>query len=156
MKPINWKVLIASIVLVYAIAFIGSLFTSSSVNSSWYESTKTTITPPNFIFPIVWNILFFLIALSIYISWTSAKNTSTKKSIVTLFGLNLFFNVLWSFIFFGLQNPGLAFFELIALWISIGALLILTYRINHTATYFLIPYALWVTFAGILNWIIAF
>ncbi|MBU2617016.1 MAG: tryptophan-rich sensory protein [Nanoarchaeota archaeon] len=156
MKPLNYKVLIASLVIVYAIAFIGSTFTSSSVSSDWYDSIKPSITPPNFVFPIVWNILFFLIAISIYISWISAKNTSTKKSIAILFGLNLFFNVLWSFIFFSQQNPETAFFELIALWISIIALLILTYRINRTATYLLIPYALWVTFAGILNWLIAF
>jgi len=156
MKKINWKVLIASIVLVYAVAFIGSIFTTASVNPEWYETTKTSITPPNIVFPIVWNILFFLIALSIYISWTSAKNTSAKKSITVFFGLNLFLNALWSFIFFGQQNPEKAFFELIALWISIGILLVLTYRINRTATYLLIPYVLWVTFAGILNWMIAF
>jgi len=156
MGKINWEILITSLVLVYATAFIGSLFTSSEVNSAWYESTKTSLTPPNIVFPIVWTILFFLIALSIYISWTSAKNPSTKKSIALLFGLNLFFNALWSFIFFSRQNPEVAFFELIALWISIGTLLILTYRINHTATYLLIPYALWVTFAGVLNAIIAF
>jgi tryptophan-rich sensory protein len=100
--------------------------------------------------------LFFLIALSIYFSWTSTKNTSTRKSIVILFGLNLFFNALWSYIFFRLQNPVGAFFELIVLWLSIISLLILTYRLNKKSFYLLLPYFIWVTFAGILNALIAF
>ncbi|MFH1566170.1 MAG: TspO/MBR family protein [bacterium] len=158
MKKINWKVLIVSLVLVYTIAFLGSVFTSGSVNSDWYQTTKTSITPPNFVFPIVWNILFFLIALSIYFVWTSSKANkgSVKKSIVILFGLNLFFNLMWSIIFFGLQNPQGAFFELIALWFSIISLLILTWRVRRVSFYLLIPYFLWVSFAGVLNWVIAF
>ena len=158
MKKINWKVLIVLLVAVYAIAFLGSVFTSGSVNSDWYQTTKTSITPPSFVFPIVWNILFFLIALSIYFAWTSpkAKNLSTRKSIAILFGVNLFFNVLWSLIFFGLRNAQGAFFELIALWFSIVALLVLTYGVNKKSFYLLIPYFIWVTFAGVLNWMIAF
>jgi len=156
MKKRNWKVLIISLVVVYSFAFIGSIFTSGNTDSPWYESIRQSITPPNWVFPIVWNVLFFLIALSIYFSWTSAKNISTKKSIAILFGLNLFFNALWSYVFFGLKNPVGAFFELIALWISIVSLLILTYRVNKRAFYLLVPYFLWVSFAGILNAVIAF
>jgi len=158
MKKINWKVLITSLILVYGIAFVGSIFTTQNVNSAWYETTKTSITPPSFIFPIVWNILFFLIALSIYFAWTSkkAQKGSAKKSIAILFGLNLFFNALWSFIFFGLQNPKGAFVELIVLWLSIISLLFLTYRVEKKSFYLLIPYFLWVSFAGILNGLIAF
>ncbi|MDP3987333.1 MAG: TspO/MBR family protein [Nanoarchaeota archaeon] len=158
MRKINWKILISSLIIVYAVAFVGSIFTTSSVNSEWYETIKPGITPPSFVFPVVWNILFFLIALSIYFSWTSpkARNKSAKKSIIILFGLNLFFNALWSYIFFGMQNPQGAFFELIALWLSIGTLLILTYRIKRTSFYLLLPYFVWVSFAGVLNFMIAF
>ena len=155
-KKRNWKVLLSSIVIVYAIAFIGSLFTSGAVDSAWYESVRASITPPNWVFPIVWNVLFFLIALSIYLAWTSAKNKSTKKSIILLFGFNLVLNAFWSYLFFGLRNPLGAFFDLIVLWISILTLFILTYRINKKSYYLLWPYFLWVTFAGILNAIIAF
>jgi len=155
-KRVNWKVLISSLVIVYAIAFAGSIFTSSSVNSSWYESIRPSITPPNWVFPVVWNILFFLIALSIYFAWMSAKNKSTKKSITILFGMNLFFNFLWSYLFFGKQNPQAAFIDLILIWISILSLFVLTYRINKKSFYLLIPYFLWVSFAGVLNYIIAF
>ncbi|MFH1325517.1 MAG: TspO/MBR family protein [archaeon] len=153
---INWKILIVSLLLVYSVAFFGSLFTSQNVNSSWYDSVKPAITPPNYVFPIVWNILFFMIALSLYFSWNSAKKKSWKKSIAIIFGINLFFNVLWSWLFFGLQNPISAFFELIALWLSIISMLVLTWRVNKISFYLLIPYFLWVSFAGILNYLIAF
>ncbi|MBI4116961.1 tryptophan-rich sensory protein [Candidatus Pacearchaeota archaeon] len=156
MKKPNWKVLAFSFFAVYAVAFLGSVLTSSSVNSQWYNSIKPSITPPNFVFPIVWNILFFLIAISLYLSWTSAKNKNEKKSIAIVFGINLFLNFLWSVIFFGFKNSYLAFFELIFLWLSIAAMIFTTYRISKTASYLLIPYLVWVSFAGILNYIIAF
>lgn len=154
-SKINWKILIISLILVYASAFIGGIFTSSKVNSAWYDSIKPVITPPNYIFPIVWNILFFLIALSLYLSWTSSKKKD-KKGIALVFGINLILNILWSVSFFGLQNPVLAFFELIFLWISILFMLIITYKIKRMASYLLTPYLLWVTFAGFLNYLIAF
>ena len=59
-KKVKWKVLIISLIIVYAVAFIGSIFTSANTNSDWYQSIKPALTPPNFVFPIVWNILFFL------------------------------------------------------------------------------------------------
>jgi len=156
MKKINWKVLAVSLIIVYGIAFLGSIFTSSSVNSEGYNSVKPSITPPGFVFPIVWNILFFMIALSIYFSWISAKNKDTRKNIIILFGTNLVFNTLWSYLFFSLQNARAAFFDLTLIWISILALFVLTYRVDRKSFYLITPYFIWVTFAGILNGMIAF
>ncbi|MCX6749782.1 MAG: tryptophan-rich sensory protein [Candidatus Pacearchaeota archaeon] len=155
-KRINWRVLIISLIIVYAVTFIGGLFTSGSVNSSWYQQIKPSITPPNFVFPIVWNVLFFLIAISLYLSWINAKSKKEKISITRVFGINLFLNVCWSVLFFGLKSPSLAFFELILFWISIIFMIKVTLRINETAGYLIIPYLLWVSFAGILNYLSAF
>jgi len=155
-KKRNWKPLLVSLIVVYATAFIGGIFTSGAVDSPWYQTIRTSITPPNWVFPIVWNILFFLIALSIYFLWTTAKNKSPKKSITLLFGMNLVLNAFWSYLFFGLQNPRAAFIEIIVLWISIISLLILSYRVNKKSFYLLLPYFLWVSFACILNAVIAF
>ena len=149
-KRINWKVLIVSLVVVYSIALIGSVFTSPVTNSEWYKSTKSSITPPNWIFPIVRNILFFLIALSLYFVWLKKKD---KSKITIIFGINFLLNILWSAFYFGMKNPLLAFFDLMLLWISILYLTIFTYKIDKKAGYLLIPYLLWVTFAGILNWL---
>jgi len=155
-KKIKWNVLIISILVVYLCAFIGSIFTSQNTNSEWYDSIKPEITPPSYVFPIVWNILFFLIAMSIYFSWTSTRKKKDKKKIITLFGINLILNVLWSVLFFGLQKPLFAFFELILLWISILLIIIFIHKINKISSYLIIPYFVWVSFAGVLNYIIAF
>lgn len=149
---INWKALILSLVIVYAIAIIGSIFTSPVTDSDWYESIKPSITPPNWIFPIVWNILFFLIALSLYFAWVNAKRNQ-KKKIAIVFGINFFLNILWSILYFSLKNPLYAFYDLILLEGSIIAMIFITYKIDKKAAYLLAPYLLWVGFAGVLNWL---
>lgn len=154
-RKINWKILLSCIVIVFAVAFVGSLFTSSNINSEWYDSIKPSIIPPNFVFPVVWNILFFLIALSLYFVYMNSKKQD-KKKIIIVFAINLILNILWSALFFGLQVPLFAFYELILLWLSICLMIYVTYRINKLSSYLLIPYLLWVSFAGYLNWLIVF
>lgn len=152
---INYKVLIFCFLIVFLTAFIGSRFTTPNTNTEWYNSTKTAITPPNYIFPIVWNILFALIAISLYLAWINAKQNQ-KNKLAIIFTINLALNILWSIIFFSLKNPVLSFLELIILWLSILIMLTTTYKINRLSFYLLIPYLIWVTFAGILNFLIAF
>jgi len=148
---INYKVLISCLVIVYLIAFIGSLFTSGNTNLEWYINNKPTITPPNYVFPIVWNILFFLIALSLYFAWIKA-NKEQKKKIAFVFGLNLILNVLWSFLFFKLQQPLWAFVDLLLFLATIILMISVTWEVDRKVSYLLVPYLLWVTFAGVLNW----
>lgn len=148
----KWKVLIVSLVIVYIAAFIGSQFT---IIDEWYESIKPEITPPNYIFPIVWNILFFLIALSLYFAWVNGKKKE-KSEIALVFGANLLLNILWSFLFFYLQNPFAAFIEIFFLWFSILAMIFVTWKINKVSAYLLVPYLLWVSFASVLNYLIVF
>ena len=152
---IKYKPLIISLLITYAVAFIGSLFTSPNTSTSWYQSIKPAITPPNFVFPIVWNILFLLIAISLYLVIINSKKKE-KKNIYLLFGLNFVLNILWSVIFFGFKKPLWAFVEIIFLWQSILALIIETKKINKTSSYLLWPYIAWVTFATFLNILIAF
>ncbi len=155
-KRINWKILVLSLIIVYAVAGIGSIFTSGSVNSSWYQQIRPSITPPNFVFPIVWNVLFFLIGLSLYFNWINIKSKEQKGNIIMVFGINFILNILWSLLYFGLKNPSLAFFELILLWMSIFLMIKTSFKINKTAAYLLVPYLIWVSFAGILNYLSAF
>ena len=153
MKKFNLKVFIICIVVVFGTAFFGTLFTSPNTGTDWYESIKPAITPPNWVFPIVWNILFLLIAISLYLSWTDAKNKDMKKKVALLFAVNLILNGLWSVLYFGLRNPLYAFIEIIFLWISILALVVGVYKINKKASYLLWPYLLWVSFAAVLNFL---
>jgi tryptophan-rich sensory protein len=148
----GWKVLILSILIVYLVAFIGSVFTSQNTNSDWYKQNKPSITPPNYVFPIVWNFLFLLIAFSLALAWISS-NKKEKKKVAWIFGINFLLNILWSIFYFSMKNPLLAFFDLTALWISIILVIYITYKINRKSAYLLIPYLLWVTFAGVLNYL---
>jgi benzodiazapine receptor len=155
-RKLNLKILFISLLLVFGIGFIGSLFTSSNTNTDWYQSIRPSITPPNFVFPIVWNILFFLIALSLYYAWTSSKNKKDKINISLIFGLNLLLNALWSFLFFGLKNPKAGFIEIIAMDLSIVAMILITYKISKKSAWLLGPYLIWVSFASVINYLAAF
>ena len=149
MKRVDWKVLIWSFLAVFGAAGIGSIFTDTG---PWYQSVKPSITPPNFVFPIVWTILFFLIFLALYFSYTNAKKED-KKKILRLYGLNLILNVLWTLLYFRLHNPFFAFFEVILLFISIAWIILVSYRIDRKAAYMLLPYILWVSFAAVLTFL---
>lgn len=149
-NKINWRILIISLLIVCAVAIIGGIFTSEAVKSEWYQLNKPSITPPNWIFPIVWNILFFLIALSLYINWVKADKKQ-KNDIILVYGINFVLNIAWSAIYFGMKNPLVSFFDIIALLVSIIAMISVSNKISKKAGYLLIPYLLWVGFATILN-----
>ncbi|MBU0660874.1 tryptophan-rich sensory protein [Patescibacteria group bacterium] len=142
--------LISSILIPLLIGFGGSFFTVSSINS-WYSTiNKPFFNPPNWIFSPVWTTLFILIGISFYLVWQKdfGKN---KKQILAIYFTQLAFNFFWSIFFFALQNPLLAFIEIIILWILIFLNIKVFYKIDKRAGYLLIPYLLWVSFASILN-----
>jgi|WetSurMetagenome_2_1015567.scaffolds.fasta_scaffold426595_1 translocator protein len=155
-RKIAWGLLILCFIFTYGIGFLGSLFTSPNVNTDWYNSVKPTITPPNIVFPIVWNILFFMIAVSLYLALTRTKDKSLKLKIWIAFGVNLLLNLLWSVFYFGLKNPSLAFFEVIFLEISIFAAMYVVWKPSKVSYWLLVPYSLWVGFAATLNYLSAF
>lgn len=141
---------ILCLVIVFAVAYIGSLFTQQGVNTEWYKAIKPHITPPDFVFSIVWTMLFLLIAISLFLVWVKSGKMQRRK-IAVVYGANLLLNVLWSFLFFTLKNPALALVNTIALFLSIIAMIIAAWEIDRKASYLLIPYLLWVGFAIFLN-----
>ncbi|PIN89650.1 TspO protein, partial [Candidatus Pacearchaeota archaeon CG10_big_fil_rev_8_21_14_0_10_35_13] len=118
-KKFNFWLLVICLVVVYAVAFLGSLFTAPNTSTDWYNSIRPSITPPNWVFPVVWNILFLLIGISLYLSLHHSGNSTLRKFVVFSFGINLFLNLVWSILYFGLHSPLAAFFDLILLWVSI-------------------------------------
>lgn len=146
------RIFIVCLLIVFSVAFIGSLFTAENTKSAWYESIKPSITPPNFVFPIAWSILFFLIAVSMYFAWLSSDKNE-KSSILFLYGVNLVLNICWSLLFFAFKNILFAFVEIIIMWISILSLILFTWKVDRKASYCLIPYLLWVSFASLLNYL---
>ncbi|MEM2121650.1 MAG: TspO/MBR family protein [Candidatus Woesearchaeota archaeon] len=132
------------------------MFTSKSVNT-WYPTlNKPFFNPPNYLFAPVWTTLFLLIGISFYFVWKKdfGKKRKTKFLCLSIYFTQLFFNFLWSFLFFGLKNPLLAFVDIIFLWFLILTNIIVFYKINKISGYLLIPYLLWVSFATILNYYI--
>lgn len=135
---------------VFLTGFFGSLFTSQTTKSEWYLNNKPSFTPPGIVFSIAWTILYTLIIIAIYFSWTNAK-TPQKKNLLIIFGLNLISNAFWSFLFFYSRNPLLGFLDLLIILSTIIWALIYTKKINKVSMYLLVPYLLWIIFAGILN-----
>jgi translocator protein len=150
MKKGHLKVLIISLVIVAIVAFLGSLFTNPATSSQWYKDIRPSITPPNFIFPIAWTILFILIGISLYFAWINSDKKE-KGKIALVFGINFVLNILWSILYFGLRNFKLAFVEIIILWISILTMILVVRRIDKKAAWMLVPYLVWVAFASVLN-----
>ena len=155
MKRINWKIFLSCLVVVYIAAFFGNLLTVQSVSSDWYQSIKPSITPPGWVFPIIWNVIYLFIVVSLYLSWRDSK-PKQKKKLALAFGVNLVLGVLWSLFYFWMQNPLLALIDIIPFWISILFMILITKKINKTSAYLLVPYLVWVTFATVLNYLSVF
>ena len=155
MKKENMLKLVFSIIICQAAGLIGALFTSSSVGS-WYSTIqKPAFNPPNWIFGPVWTTLYILMGVSLYVILTKRRNRKVKIGL-TLFGIQLVLNSLWSFLFFGLERPLFGLIEIPILWVFILLTIIQFWKIDKKASYLLIPYLLWVTFAAVLNYYIWF
>ena len=142
--------LVISILIPLIIGFLGSFFTSSSVDS-WYTTiNKPSFNPPDWIFAPAWTTLYILIGLSFYLVWRKYFGEDRKK-VIAVYSLQLLFNLLWSMLFFGLKSPLLGLIGIIVLLIFIITNTIVFYKISKIAGYLLIPYLLWVSFASILN-----
>ncbi|MBD3252640.1 tryptophan-rich sensory protein [Candidatus Pacearchaeota archaeon] len=150
MKIKNILLLVFSILICLAAGFIGSFFTSSAI-PEWYSSlNKPFFNPPNWVFAPVWTILYVLMGISLYFILVTKKQ-KIKRLTLFFFFIQLLLNTLWSILFFGLKNPVIAFVEILFLWGFILLTIIYTYKISRISSYLLIPYILWVSFAGILN-----
>ena len=104
---------------------------------------KPPFAPPKWIFPIVWNILYALIALAGAMAYEAAS-FSDKKNVLILYGLQLFVNFLWPILFFRFGNVMLAFYDLLALWVLIIANMVLYSKINRYSLYIFVPYLVYI------------
>ena len=154
MLKVNYFKLITSVIVCQLAGFIGSFFTISSV-STWYLTlNKPFFQPPSWLFGPVWITLYFLMGIALYIVWNKGVKSKQSQMAILIFGLQLVLNSLWSILFFGLKSPLFAFIEIIILWTLILFTIRYFYKISKTASYLLIPYILWVSFASILNFAI--
>ncbi len=149
-----FSILLASIIICQMAGIIGSVFTTPAI-PTWYASiNKPSFNPPNWIFAPVWTTLFLLMGIALFLVWRKGFKRKDIKIAFSVFIFQLVLNVLWSFLFFGLQSPFAAFIEIIFLLLAILITIILFFRIYWVAGVMLIPYILWVSFASVLNFAI--
>lgn len=122
-------------------------------NMDIYEEIITPpLSPPSFLFPVVWTVLYFLMGVSSALIWEKRKeNKEETETALLIYAASLVFNFIWSLIFFNSGMYLFSFIWLIALLILIITTIIKYKKLSSAAAYIQIPYALWVTFAGYLN-----
>lgn len=144
------KALAFFILLIIAVQLSGSYFTFSSIQD-WYPTLiKPFWNPPKWVFAPVWTILYLSIAVSGWVVFIQSTQLS-KKAAFRWYGAQLFFNFLWSYLFFYLRCPLLGLVDIFLLIIALYATLHSFYSISKKASLLLVPYFVWVLYAASLN-----
>lgn len=135
------------ILICFAAAALGAVF----MPGEWYTSLKKpSWNPPAWVFGPVWSVLYAMMAVSVWLVWKRG-GWSTHRVPLGLFLVQLLLNAAWTPLFFGLQRPGLAFAEILLLWLAIAATLMAFRTVSRAAAWLLLPYLAWVSFAALLN-----
>lgn len=143
--------LIVSILVCQSAGIFGSIFTVSAI-PGWYAGLeKPFFNPPNWIFGPVWLALYTLMGISLFLVWKRGFEKADVRLSVKIFGLHLFLNALWSFLFFGLENLLTGLIGIIFVLMTLLFTMMIFHRVSRNAALILIPYLAWVSFATILN-----
>ena len=145
----NWKKLLICLAIPLAAGGLGTLLSGGM--DTYKTLNQPPLSPPGWVFPIVWSVLYLLMGYASYRVLMSGAEKEAIRKALTFYGIQLFLNFLWPIVFFGLQWYFAAFVLLLALWAFIYLTMFYFGQIDDTAENLLIPYLLWVTFAGYLN-----
>lgn len=148
-----------AIVLCLSAGIIGSVATYPAIDGWYKDLIKPFFAPPNFLFGPVWTTLYMLMGISLYLVWDGKfpkSKIKIKREGLNVFYAQLILNTLWSVVFFGLKSPEGAFVIILLLWVLIAASIYIFNKLNRIAAYLLVPYILWVSFASLLNLVIAY
>lgn len=144
------KGLLGWILLCFAAAAIGAYFDPGS----WYELLeKPAWTPPNWVFPVVWPLLYLCMGIAAWMIWNEYGFDKGKNEL-RLFLVQLVLNAAWSWLFFGQHDIAVALAEIMMLWLAICFTMMLFWKKNPIAGYLMLPYLLWVSYATALNFVI--
>ncbi len=147
---LDLRKLIKSLSIPLVIGLFSAFLTRSDVESFEMNAAKPFFAVPGWVFPVVWTVLYFLMGIAAYIIEITDTKISKKRAVYLNYA-QLFFNFCWSIIFFTFRAYLFAFVWLIVLWVLIIATTLEYNKISKAASYLLIPYIIWVTFAGVLN-----
>lgn len=144
---IQWRKLISCLAIPLAAGGLSALLTHGSMES--FEAlNKPTLSPPGWLFPVVWTVLFVLMGIASYLA---AVSGGPNRTALAVYGVQLLFNFVWPLLFFRLAQYLPAFIWLVILWVLILVTAVLFYRISKPAGYLMLLYLAWVAFAGYLN-----
>lgn len=131
------------------VALLGATITDLG---PWYRSlAQPDWAPPDAVYGMAWTAIYACTALAGVTGWLAMPDGRERERLLGLFALNGFLNIVWSLLFFRLHRPDWALIEVLGLWLSVAALIVIVWRRSMTGAVLLVPYLLWVTFAGYLN-----
>ena len=140
------------VIICLAVGYLSGMVTRTSI-TTWYATlVKPSFNPPNWIFAPVWTSLYVMMGIAAGLIWNqipSQKEAVTKA--LQFFAIQLVLNALWSYLFFGMYNLMLATIEVVLLWLMIFETYSQFAKINKTASYLMLPYLAWVSFASVLT-----
>lgn len=144
--------LIVSLLITLAIGFVTSLFTRPQI-AGWYNSlVKPPFNPPSWLFAPVWAAIYIIIAVAAYLVWQRRDGSTNYLTARAVYVIQLALNFSWSIVFFGLHSITCGLLIIILLWMTILLNIRWFGKISKTASWLLLPYFLWVSFAAILNY----
>ncbi len=146
----NSIALIVFVVICLLVGAMGGVITASSVDT-WYQTLqKPVFNPPDWLFAPVWSTLYLMMAVAGWRVWKRVGLTAGRRAFL-VYGLQLVLNLVWSYLFFGIQRIDLALIEIVILLTVIIINMVMFWRIDRLAGILFIPYVLWVFFAQLLN-----
>lgn len=143
------KLLICCLAIPLSVGAVSGMITHNSMNL-YQKLKKPAFSPPGWVFPVVWSVLFVLMGIASYLVITSDRIREKAKaavSYITQLALNFF----WPIFFFKMKWYQFSFFWLVFLWCAVIANIKYFYLTSRKAAYLLIPYVIWITYAGYLN-----
>ncbi len=145
--------MLISIAIAEGVGILSSFFTKDTMEK-YQQLQQPSFSPPGWVFPVVWSILFLLMGIASYRVYSAGIKRRDVQSALIFYGIQLIFNFFWSILFFRLGMRGFAFLWLLILLILIIITTVKFYKVDKFAGYLMIPYILWVCFAGVLNYTI--
>lgn len=147
---INFKTLVICIAISLFVGILASILTGNGMDT-FSTVTKPPLTPPSWLFPVVWTILYILMGYASYLVLNSNGDTNEKNDAMKLYILQLIVNFFWPIIFFNKNAFWLSFFVILLLWILIALPIIAFNNVSRRAGLLMLPYFIWVTFATYLT-----
>lgn len=147
---IRWKPLLISLAIPLVVGGLSAFLTRNAMEE-FSQLRQPPLSPPAWVFPLVWTALFALMGLASYLVYTSRGRRGEKRSALWAYAAQLLTNFVWPLLFFNGRMWLMAFFWLILLWAMVLGTLLLFYRLRPLAGLLLLPYLAWVSFAGYLN-----